>query len=103
MARRLVARTRERRAVLVVVPGRSGWPEHPDMHLSVSDMHWDGAGTGDGYLQRRRMTVTATGRRSAIRPRRHHLWMPSTTGTVEEADAGIDVAAQAVADPTART
>ena len=103
MARRLVARARERRAVLVVVPGRSGWPEHPDMHLSVSDTHWDGAGTGDGYLQRRRMTVTATGRRSAIRPCHHHLWMPSTTGTVEEADAGIDVAAQAVADPMART
>ena len=75
------------------------------MHLSVSDMRWDGAGTGDGYLQRRRMTVTATGRRSAIRPRHHHLWMPSTTGAVEAADVdvGIDVAAQAEASPMART
>jgi len=105
MARRLVARTRERRTVLVVLPGRSGWPEHPDVHLSVSDMHWDGAGTGDGYLQRRRMTVIARGRRSATRPRHHHLWMPSTTGAVEAAGTGIDidVAAPAVAGPMART
>ena len=100
MARRLVARTRERRAILVVVPGRSGWPEHPDTHLSVSDMHWDGVGTGDGYLHSRRMTVTATGRRSAARPRHHHLWMPSTTGSV--ADAAGDVAEQAVTGPMAR-
>jgi hypothetical protein len=101
MARRLVARTRERRAVLVVVPGRSGWPEHPDMHLKVSGLHWDGVGTGDGYLHRRWMTVTATGRRSAVRPRHHHLWMPSTTGAV--ADAVGDIAAQAVPNPMVRT
>jgi hypothetical protein len=94
MARRLVARTRERRAILVVVPGRSGWPEPADMHLRVADMHWDGVGTGEGYLHRRLMTVTATGRRSAVRPRHHHLWMPSTTGAVE--DAADHVAAQAV-------
>ena len=35
MARRLVARTRERRAVLVVVPGRAGWPEPPDLQLRI--------------------------------------------------------------------
>ncbi len=101
MARRLVARTRERRAVLVVVPGRSGWPEHPDVHLRISDMHWDGVGAGDGYLHRRRMTVTATGRRSAVRPRHHHLWIPSTTGAV--GDAAGDIPAQVVTGPMART
>ena len=69
MARRLVARARERRSVLVVMPGRHGWPEHPDVHLRVSDLRWDGVGAGEGYLRRRRMTVTATGRRSAARPR----------------------------------
>lgn len=94
MARRLAARVRERRAILVVVPGRYGWPEHPDVHLSVSAMHWDGVGTGDGYLYRRRMTVTATGRRSAVRPRHHYLWIPSTTGAV--ADAAGDMAAPVV-------
>jgi hypothetical protein len=87
MARRLVARTRERRSVLVVA-GRSGWPEHPDVHLSVRDMRWDGVGAGEGYLSRRRMTVTATGRRSSARPRHHHLWLPSTTGAVADAAGG---------------
>ena len=85
MARRLVARVRERRSVLVVVSGRSGWPEHPDVALRVSDMRWDGVGAGEGYLCRRRMTVTATGRRSSARPRHRHLWLPSATGAVADA------------------
>ena len=86
MARRLVARARERRSVLVVVPGRAGWPDPPDLRLSIGETHWDGAGTGEGFLSRRSMTVTATGRRSAARPRRRRLWLPSATGAM--ADAG---------------
>ncbi len=85
MARRLVARARERRSVLVVT-GRHGWPEPPDVHLRVSDLQWDGVGTGEGYLRRRRMTVTATGRRSSAQPRHRHLWLPSPTGAVADAD-----------------
>jgi hypothetical protein len=87
MARRLVARARERRSVLVVLPGRAGWPEPPDLCLSVGQARWDGAGTGEGFLSRRWMTVTATGRRSAARPQHHQLWLPSTTGPVADADA----------------
>ena len=91
MARRLVARTRERRSVLVVVPGRSGWPECPDVQLGVSDMRWEGVGTGGaGYLERRRMTVTAAGRRSAARPLRHHLWLPSATGVAVDGNPADD-------------
>jgi hypothetical protein len=85
MARRLMARVRERRSILVVTSGRSGWPEHPDVALRVSDMHWDGVGTGEGYLCKRRMTVTATGRRSSLRPRHRDLWLPSATGAVTNA------------------
>jgi hypothetical protein len=85
MARRLVARARERRSILVVVPGRAGWPDQPDLHLSVGETRWDGAGTGEGFLSRRSMTVTATGRRSAARPRRRQLWLPSATGAVADA------------------
>ncbi len=85
MARRLVARARERRSVLVVVPGRSGWPECPDLQLGVGDLRWEGIGGGGaGYLRQRRMTVTATGRRSAARPLRRHLWLPAATGTVAD-------------------
>ena len=100
MARRLVARVRERRAVLVVVTGRSGWPEHPDLHLRVSDAGWDGVGAGEGYLHRRRMTVTATGRRSAVRPRRLRLWVPGDTGAVAEA---VGDPVTGTPDPPART
>jgi hypothetical protein len=100
MARRLVARVRERRSVLVVVAGRSGWPEPPDLHLGITDAGWDGVGAGEGYLHRRRMTVTATGRRSAVRPRHLRLWVPGADGAV--ADAAGDPVTEAP-DPPART
>ena len=80
MARRLVARARERRSVLVVVPGRVGWPDPPDLRLSIDEARWEGAGTGEGYLAQRWMTVTATGRRSAALPRHHRLRLPTATG-----------------------
>jgi hypothetical protein len=98
MARRLAARARDRRSVLVVA-GRYAWPEPPDVRLSVDDMHWDGVGTGEGYLRRRQMTVTATGRRSSVRPRHHHLWLPSATGAVADVDAGVDGGVLPAADP----
>jgi hypothetical protein len=82
MVRRLVARARERRSVLVVLPDRAGWPEHPDLCLTVAPLRWDGAGKGDGYLRRRHLVVTATGRRGAGRPRHSDLWLPSEHGAV---------------------
>ena len=52
MARRLVARARDRRSVLVVVPGRAGWPERPDVRLSVNDMALGGYRCrGTGHLR----------------------------------------------------
>jgi hypothetical protein len=98
MARRLAARARDRRSVLVVA-GRYAWSEPPDVRLSIDDMHWDGVGTGEGYLRRRQMTVTATGRRSAVRPRHHHLWLPSATGAVADVDAGVVSGVAPTADP----
>ncbi len=82
MVRRLVAKARERRSVLMVLPGRAGWPEHPDLRLEVGRLRWDGAGTGEGYLRRRRLTVTAAGRRASGRPRRCDLWLPTAAGGV---------------------
>jgi hypothetical protein len=80
-----VARARERRAVLVVVPGRAGWPEPPDLQLRIDDVTWEGVDTGEGHLRRRRMTVTATGRRSAARPTGACLWLPDSDGAVSPA------------------
>jgi hypothetical protein len=87
MAAKVMARVRERRSVLMVVAGRSGWPEPPDIHLSIDSMRWDGAGAGEGYLQRRLVSVSATGRRAATRPRHRRLWMPWTTGAVSDVAA----------------
>jgi hypothetical protein len=80
-ARRLVARARDRGAVLLVAPGRAAWPEPPDVRLTVVETDWEGAGTGHGHLARRRMVVEAGGRRSAALVRHHRLWLPGPDGT----------------------
>lgn len=86
--RRLVARTRERGAVLVQVgggrPTGAVWPEGADVGLTVVDATWEGLGEGHGHLRARRVTVEAGGRREAARPRRAKLWLPSVDGEVEE-------------------
>lgn len=85
--RRLVARTRERGAVLVQVgcsrPTRTAWPEGADVALTVVDATWEGLGEGHGHLRARRVTVEAGGRRGAARSRRAELWLPSADGGVE--------------------
>lgn len=92
MARRLVARARERRAVLIVVPGRAGWPEAPDLQLRVDGAAWEGVDAGRGHLRRRQLTVTVAGRRAAARPTHHRLWLPGPDGTAA-ADDPLDPAA----------
>lgn len=92
MVRRLVARAREHRSVLMALPGRGGWPEPPDLRLVVGAPRWDGAGTGEGYLRRRHLTITATGRRDAGRAHRCDLWLPSDHGTVTSATDNPEVA-----------
>lgn len=83
-ARRLVARTRERDAVLVQVGSRA-WPEGADVTLEVADAAWQGLSKGHGHLRARRVTVVGGGRREAARPRQAELWLPSTEGTVDVA------------------
>ena len=83
-ARRLVARTRERATVLVVLePSGSRWPEVPDLRLSVAGARWDGLGCGHGHLRRRRLDVVVSGRRAAARERRGALWLPGRDGGPE--------------------
>ncbi len=87
MARRLVARARERGTVLVALPGRTGWPEPPDLRLLVEEATWEGTAAGAGHLTRRLVVVTAQGRRSAARARQCRLWLPAPDGTVAAVDA----------------
>ena len=86
-ARRLAARARERGAVLVQVSGagrgRAGQcPVAADVRLSVTDTMWEGLARGHGHLEARRITIQATGRRRASRPRWADLWLLGTDGRV---------------------
>ncbi|MHB8329418.1 MAG: hypothetical protein ACYDD6_07340 [Acidimicrobiales bacterium] len=82
VARRIVARARERRAVLVVLARHAPWPEGPDIHLAITGGTWHGVGQGHGHLQGRRVEVVVSGRRAASRPLRAEVWLPAGSGTV---------------------
>ncbi|HVA04593.1 MAG TPA: hypothetical protein VMU64_12720 [Acidimicrobiales bacterium] len=86
LARRLAARARERRGVLVVLGSRT-WPEGGDVQLTVGAGVWQGVEAGHGHLQGRHLEVLSSGRRAAARPVRVGLWLPGPSG-------------QVVADPT---
>lgn len=85
--RRLVARSRERGSVLVVLEGagRVGGLE-ADLRLRSGSVCWEGLGQGHGHLRARRVTVEASGRRSATRPRRATLWLPGPDGEIAVAE-----------------
>jgi hypothetical protein len=82
VARRLAARARQRRAVLVVEAGPAWWPEGPDVRLTVEGGGWDGVERGHGHLRGRQVVVVSSGRRSAVRGTRHGLWLPAASGAV---------------------
>lgn len=99
-ARRLVARAREKGAVLLpvhcpgVVPGR--WPESPDLRLEAASVEWAGLGNGHGHLRGRRVEVSLSGRRVAEGRRRSmELWLPGPDG-VSQANAGVPAVEPAV-------
>jgi hypothetical protein len=43
---------------------------------------WEGLGTGDGHLQRRRVTLELDGRRRGATTRRD-VWLPAASGALE--------------------
>ncbi|MBV8980462.1 MAG: hypothetical protein JO086_06155 [Acidimicrobiia bacterium] len=83
-ARRLVAKARDRGAVLITAGGSSAL--QADVRLSVASSSWDGLGRGHGRLQARRIDVVASGRGAAARERQVSLWLPSANGGVEAID-----------------
>ncbi len=76
---RLQARARERGTVLISVGPLNG----VDVNLTVTASRWHGVGAGHGVLQYRQVTVEATGRREATRPRRVEVLLPGPSGRVE--------------------
>lgn len=77
-ARRLLARAREREALLIPL-GR--WPLAADVRLSVTSPEW----RLDGRLVGRRVEVTASGKGVYARERKASLWLPDETGAVSPA------------------
>jgi len=82
VARRLAARARQKRTVVVVRGGRGTWPEGPDVQLTVEGGTWEGMDRGHGHLEGRHVEVVTTGRRSAVRGMRTGLWLPGSPGAV---------------------
>ncbi len=87
VARRLAARARERRGVLVVLGARA-WPEGADVQLTMEAGAWQGVEAGHGHLQGRHLEVLACGRRAAGRPVRVRLWLPAPSGQVTAGATG---------------
>ena len=81
-ARRLMARARERGAVLVPL---GPWSEPADLRLAVTASTWHGLGQGHGSLRSRVAEVVASGRGAATRECRTLLWLPSPDGTITSA------------------
>ena len=87
-ARRLLARARERDAVLMVAGSRR-WPEAAELRLQVVASSWTGLGQGRGYLGDREVEVAVTGRRAAARERRCRLLLPGPDGGLAESQGGL--------------
>jgi hypothetical protein len=106
-ARRLAARARERKVVLIVATGGAaslvlpstaassagatagrrpavsmakGWFEAPDVALYVSGSRFIGAGRGSGRIRAHLVEVVARRRRSAPEEVRRWLWLPGENG-----------------------
>ena len=72
-ARRLAARTRERRGVLLIY---GAWPEQVDLRIRLDASEWSGLYGGYGRLLHRRTALVASGRGAAARERRVTAWLP---------------------------
>lgn len=102
-ARHLVAKTRDRQAVLVVLGSngrppsdrawRGSWTEAPDVHLQIGATSWRGVERGHAPLQARLAEVSSSGRRTAVRPVRRALWLPGADGRIAEAGVPQDLLA----------
>jgi hypothetical protein len=61
-ARKLSARTRERRSMLIVLDRHGRWSEPVDLRCLVKAFSWGGLGDGHGLLSARSMEIEVSGR-----------------------------------------
>jgi hypothetical protein len=91
--RRLMARARDRGAVLIPVGLAPGaWGQEPDLVVSSGASRWEGLGVGHGRLRARQVEVEVRGRRAAARVRRASLWLPGPDGRIATAEPPVPVA-----------
>jgi hypothetical protein len=76
-ARRLVARSRDRGSVLVVLDHRGNWSGPSDLRCTVTRSEWSGLWRGHGLLAARRYELEVSGRGAAARPLRSPLLLPA--------------------------
>lgn len=81
-ASRLAARLRTRGAMLIAY---GSWPGS-EARFEIESNTWTGLGDGEGLLTARRATVAVTGRRAAVRARRHELWLPASDGAIRSVE-----------------
>jgi hypothetical protein len=86
-ARRVQARARERGSVLLAFGDPCGL--EVDTTLQVATAQWHGLHEGHGSLRVRQVTVVATGRRAAARPRRISIWLPDAHGQISTVDEAV--------------
>ncbi|WP_163505517.1 hypothetical protein [Fodinicola acaciae] len=80
-ARRLSARARSRRSVLL---STTDWPA-AQVTLTCDSGQWRGLGDGHGRLTEREVTVRANGRSAAARPKQTRMLLPAKSGGVAPA------------------
>lgn len=85
LARKVQARMQAREAVMVTL-GQPG-PFSVNVSLSAGDPRWEGVAAGSGHLRGRRVAVTSSGRRAAVR--HGTLWLPGPDGAVAVAEESL--------------
>lgn len=83
--RRLAARARERKSVLLAA---GEWPG-AELRLSTVDNKWQGLEHGAGHLMARQLTVRVEGRGAASRPREARLGFPHGTASDQTASEAV--------------
>lgn len=83
--RRLTARARERKSVLLAA---GDWPA-AELRLSIVDSTWAGLERGAGHLMARQLTVRVEGRGAASRPREGQIDLPYGTASDQPASEAV--------------
>lgn len=82
-ARILLARVRERGALMVVVGEKKKWRFAPDLSWEIVSTQWEGIGRGYGALSARSVKVRCWVRAEQERAKTFDLWLPNASGVVE--------------------